>query len=500
MGLSIPHAVIMDVIPINLLICDTDFTIRYANQSAKDTLDSISSLLPPGVNGKSIIGTSIDVFHKSPDHQRTLLKDESNLPYETIIRLGAEFLSLKVDAMRKGRRVNGYILTWSIATDSERLKRMVDNMPINVMMCDPEEFRINYLNKTSIDTLRTIESLLPIKVDDILGGCIDVFHKKPTHQRSILADPNNLPHRAKIQLGDQWLDLNVAPIQDSTGYYVGPMVSWSVITEQVRVASSVRDVASAVSAASVELSQNSEQTADVAARTSELSNSASEAMGGVNANIQSVAAASEELLQTNQEIVQQVQKSNEVLDNASSEAQRASDIIAELAQGAEKIGDVTNIISDIAEQINLLALNATIEAARAGEAGKGFAVVASEVKSLASQTGKATEEISHQISEIQTVADGAVSAIETIVKVVGDITEITGVVNSAIDEQGRATQEIARNMQSAADGVSQVSGNIDDVKQASDESGAASRELQGAVSELAEQAEKLTSEVKVLTE
>ncbi len=187
-------------------------------------------------------------------------------------------------------------------------------------------------------------------------------------------------------------------------------------------------------------------------KVAEVASAASE----TSANVQTVASAAEELAASIREISGQVAESSRIASSAVTEADRTTEQVRSLANAAQQIGDVVALINEIASQTNLLALNATIEAARAGEAGRGFAVVASEVKQLAGQTAKATTDIARHISGIQGETDEAVKAISAITETIRRIDTIGTSIAAAVEEQGAATQEIARGVQQAADGSRNV--------------------------------------------
>ena len=174
----------------------------------------------------------------------------------------------------------------------------------------------------------------------------------------------------------------------------------------------------------------------------------------------------------------------------------ANEKVSGLADAVGKVGQVVTLITDIAEQTNLLALNATIEAARAGDAGKGFAVVASEVKNLASQTAKATEEISQQIAGIQQATNSSVGAIGNIGATIDEINTISATIAAAIEEQGVATQEISRSVHEASAGTDQVTQNIANVRKSSEETGQSADQVKTAANGLSELAATLQSQVE----
>ncbi|MFC4272538.1 HAMP domain-containing protein [Sneathiella chungangensis] len=258
----------------------------------------------------------------------------------------------------------------------------------------------------------------------------------------------------------------------------------------------VQEVMETVIRAVRELQDTANSMTATAGMSQELAEAVAMASGEASANVQTVASAAEELTSSINEISRQVQQANNVSEQAVTEAANSTSSVSRLAETAKKISDVVNMINDIAGQTNLLALNATIEAARAGEAGKGFAVVASEVKSLATQTARATEEIGGQINDMQTATEEAVSAIGNIDGVINTIRESTVSISSAIEEQSAATNEISRNVQEASGGTTQVSAKIGEVSAKAGETGAAASQVLAASTRLEELSGNLRSDIE----
>ena len=255
-----------------------------------------------------------------------------------------------------------------------------------------------------------------------------------------------------------------------------------------------------VGTASDELESSAVVLSKSSASTQQLSTVVATASEETSANVQSVASATEEMASSVNEIGRQVVESNRIATEAVEQAQRTDAQIAQLSLAATRIGDVTQLINTIAAQTNLLALNATIEAARAGDAGRGFAVVAQEVKALAAQTAKATSEISAQIAGMQAATENSVLAIKEIGGTIGRVSEIAAAIAAAIEEQGAATQEIARNVQQAALGSTQVATSIADVDRGAGEIGTASSQVLSSAQMLSNENKRLKAEVaKFLT-
>jgi methyl-accepting chemotaxis protein len=263
-----------------------------------------------------------------------------------------------------------------------------------------------------------------------------------------------------------------------------------------RFEASVGGIINSVSSESSELETTATTLSRTAGMTQQMSATVSEASNEASTNVQAVAAATNQMSSSIGEISRQVQSSSRIASDAVVLAEKTDSRVNDLSQAAARIGDVIELINNIAEQTNLLALNATIEAARAGESGKGFAVVAQEVKALATQTAKATGDISAQISGMQAATEDSVVAIKEVGGTIRQIAEIASAIAAAVEEQGAATAEISRNIQQVSQGTTQVSLNITEVSRGAEETGSASAHVLSSARSLANESNQLRLEVE----
>ncbi|MEE8371431.1 MAG: hypothetical protein V3R73_04720, partial [Sphingomonadales bacterium] len=349
----------LEEVPINVMVADIkDFKITYANKGTFETLRGIEHLIP--IKADQLIGTCIDVFHKDPQHQRRMLADDRSLPHETDIKVADEILALRVAALYNDQgEYTAAMVTWSVVTEirrkekeTEQFMEILDQLPTNVLTLDPKTFDITYANKTSIDTLRGVQSLLPCPADQVVGSSVDIFHKNPAHQRALLADPSNLPYKANIKLGEHTLSLEVSAIRDSQGEYILALLCWSVITEQVSIAESVSGVSGKVAAAATELDATAETLSAITEDTRKRSEAVAAASAQASSNVSAVAAAAEELAATTTEISRQASEASRVSAEAKAEVIHSAELVNSLDEAGQKIGDVVNLINDIASQTN----------------------------------------------------------------------------------------------------------------------------------------------------
>jgi len=259
--------------------------------------------------------------------------------------------------------------------------------------------------------------------------------------------------------------------------------------------SAVGSIVKGVAAAATQLQASAETLADTARTTTSQSSTVAAASEELSVNVQTVAAATEEMSASVSEIARQLTKAQELTGSAVGEADRTNHQMGQLSEAAESIVAIISMITEIAEQTKLLALNATIEAARAGEHGKGFAVVASEVKALATQTAKATDDISAQITAMKTQTEQSVAAIGNVSQLIRSIDDVSTTIGAAVEEQSSTTHEISRNVQQAALGAGEVSQQMGHITDGASTTTAEVDQLLSAARELSLQSEHLNVEV-----
>ncbi len=374
---------------------------------------------------------------------------------------------------------------------------MVDNMPLGVAWSDPKRgFLVTYVNETGkvmLDSALRGGGAAP--ADQTLHAVFPELAGRLTE----LSDPARMPLRAELALGGLVIDLRVLAIKNGQGDYTGAMAVWSDVTHRAQLArafdtnvtTAVEEVASAVT--SMEASTRS--MAALAGQATERSSAVASAATQASGDVQSAAAAADALTASLSGIAAQVAQASSVAEKAVAEVRHTDETMRSLAAAAQQIGEVVDLIQAIAGQTNLLALNATIEAARAGDSGKGFAVVASEVKSLASQTANATDQIRSQIEGVRRAAAEAVDAMQRIGSTIAQVGEAAGTITAAVEQQGAATQKIAGDMGHAVAGARDVSSNITAVMNTSTEAGTAAAQMLASVGALSQQSTQLRRQV-----
>lgn len=378
--------------------------------------------------------------------------------------------------------------------------QMIEQLPVGVMTAEPTgEFRITYLNAEARQIFETVKDAISVPASELVGQTIDVFSSKARHQRDLVADPTNLPHRERIKMGPETLDLRISAMHDRNGGYAGPLLTWHRATGQVRLVDQFEESVGTIARSVAESADGMRHAAQVmresAITAGQRTLAVSTASDQASQSVSTAAAGAEEVAASVAEIARQVAESAQIAGMAVAEAQATDASVSSLSEAADRISAVVRLISDIAARTNLLALNATIEAARAGDAGKGFAVVAGEVKNLATQTAKATQEIGGQIAAMQQATSQAVTALRSISGTIQRMNEIASVIAGSVETQGEATKSIAQAVQHAAAGTAEVNSNIAAVTHVVEETGSRAGGVLDAATEMTRQATVLKDEV-----
>ncbi|MDQ0314765.1 methyl-accepting chemotaxis protein [Amorphus orientalis] len=362
--------------------------------------------------------------------------------------------------MEKGRVVK----VVKFAADVTREKRAAAAAEGQIAAINKSQAVIHFTpDGTILDANDNFLKAMGYKLDEIRGQHHSMFVEAGERASACYRDHWDALARGEYKTGEfkrlgkggrtVYIQATYNPILDETGRTTS-VVKFAVdrtaqVTDRLRRIEIQKEIDTDLGRIFEEISDTSRQAASAASASTQTSS-----------NVQAVASGAEELAASVAEISQQVTHALRVTEEAVQDGERTNAIVGGLAEAAQRIGDIVDLINNIASQTNLLALNATIEAARAGEAGKGFSVVATEVKSLASQTSKATDEIGSQILAVQQTTQQAVEALKAIGDRINDINEISSSIASAVEEQAAVTRDMSSNMQTAADGVDTITRNM----------------------------------------
>jgi methyl-accepting chemotaxis protein len=405
--------------PTNVLLANRELQIIYVNPASLATLRKIERYLP--VKPENVLGSSIDVFHKNPAYQRKILSSDKNLPVRAKIQIGPEIADLLVTAIYdQNKNYLGPMVTWELITEQEKLKQeqariqsIVENAPTNVMLAD-RDLKIIYVNPASLSLLRKLERYLPVRADNVLGSSIDIFHKNPAYQRKICSDPKNLPTRANINIGPEIADLLVTAIYDQDKNYLGPMVTWELITEKLETERKIKEASERERQQAEELRQKVESILEVvnAASQGDLTREMkikgadavgqmSEGLAGFFANLrrsvsnisqtaQVLASSSQELTAVSQQMASNAEETAAQANVASAAAEQVSKNVETVSTGTEEMGAS---IKEIAKSAN--------EAARVATSAVH---VAEKTNAIVAKLGESSAEIGNVIKVITSIA------------------------------------------------------------------------------------------------
>jgi methyl-accepting chemotaxis protein len=413
----------LDNLQMNVFVADKDFNLIFMNAMARNTLIAVESEIQKtfGLQVDGLLGGSIHRFHKDPRAVEAVLRNRSSMPHEAELEFGSVILRSTINGIWDDLgQTQGYIVNWVEArelkmfeAEQARMTSMMENAPFNILFAD-KDLILQYANPASVKTLKTLEQYLPVPVDKMVGQNIDVFHKNPQHQRNLLGDPRNMPHKAQIQLGPEVLELDVCAIYDQDKNYMGAMVNWSVITEALKMKR-----------------ENEEMVRLEKERTETLDHKVNQILEVVNAAAQG-------------DISQQLNVMGD--DPAGQVGQALADFIADLrvnigsfGKSGSELNLASNELVSISQQ---LSANAEETSAQAGVVSAASEEVSTNVQVVA--TG--TEEMTASIKEISQSASQAAQIADSAVRIVGETNEkITalGISSTDIGQVVKVITEIA---------------------------------------------------------
>ncbi|QIZ85850.1 PAS domain-containing protein [Bermanella marisrubri] len=579
-----------------LMVSDKDYNLVYTNKGVQDMFADAESDIQkdlPTFSKDRVLGSNIDIFHKNPSHQRALL-DKLTSSHRASLKLGGRTFDLVVNPVfdDDNKRI-GTVVEWNdrteelkreeaeqvIAEENLRVKRALDSSSVNIMVAD-RDYNIRYTNDALQGMMANAESdirkdLPSFDKDRIVGSNIDIFHKNPAHQRSMLEKLSDT-YSTEIVVGGRTFSLIANPISNDNGDRVGTVVEWLDRTEEVEVEEEVENIIESASKGDLsnraktegrtgfyrqlsmglnrlmsisenilndtgrvfdalarghldqridadyqgifgKLKQDANDTIDrlneVIGKIRDAANtvstgSAEIAQGNTDLSQRTEEQASslEETASSMEEMTSSVKQTSENADHATDLAVsaqgratkggevvgRAVEAMEEINSSSKKISDIIGVIDEIAFQTNLLALNAAVEAARAGEQGKGFAVVAGEVRNLAQRSAGAAKEIKDLIRDSVEKVDNGTDLVNQSGQTLSEIVEAVEKVTTMIKEINAASEE-------QASGIEQVNKAVSQMDEMTQQNAALVEEASAASETMTEQAQNMMELVEFFT-
>jgi methyl-accepting chemotaxis protein len=416
----------LDGVQTNIFMADTRFNIIFANERALQTLRGIEGEIRKafGVGVDDIVGGSIHRFHKDKESVERILRSPKALPHQAEFTFGVITLQATINSIQgAAKEVLGYVVSWEDVTvrkrvegEQSRLMSMLENSPTNVMLAG-RDLKISYVNPASLALLRKLERHLPVKADQVLGSSIDIFHKNPAYQRKILSDPKNLPVRANINIGPEVADLLVTAIYDQNNNYLGPMLTWDLITEKLEAERKIKEATERERQQTEDLRLKVEsilQVVNAASRgdlTREMTVKGNDSLGqmaeelgkffaNLRGNVakiaqtaQTLAAASQELTAVSRQMAVNAEETATQANVASAAAEQVSTNVTTVATGTDEMGASIKEIAKSANEAAKVATsavkvadrtNATV--AKLGESSAEIGNVIKVITSIAQQT------------------------------------------------------------------------------------------------------------------
>ncbi len=535
----------MENTPQGTMFADKGWKVQYLNAESKNIMKKLEKYLP--VDAEGIIGKSIDIFHKNPDHQRRIVSDPKNLPVKTMIDVGPEKVDLAVSAVYDqnhdylGPMVSFEIVTEKIEAEAQmaRVAGMVENNPGNMMYAD-KDLNLQYVNPAGLKVLSGLSQHLSVRTDDLIGSSIDVFHKNPNNVRKILSDPKNLPHQATIQVGPELFDLLVTGIYDKDQNYLGPMVTWEVITEKIESEKKTREMVERDQRQNQELREKVDSILEVVGNasegdlTQEISIKGEDAIGRMGEGLsgffknlrtsiseianmsQTLGSSSEELTSVSQTMAGNAEETSaqaNVVSAASEQitrnvqtvstgADEMSASIKEIAQNANEAARVAKSAVEVAETTNKTVAKLGDSSAEVGQVIKVITSIAEQTNLLAlnatieaARAGEAGKGFAVVANEVKELANQTAKATEDISQKIEAIQQDT---KSSVDAIGEITliiNQINDISNTIASAVEEQTATTAEIGRNVDETAKGSAEISENISGVAQAAQETSSGV-----